>query len=109
MYNFNIAPESHPLNSTGYAINSTHIALNWSSPHESDLNGILREFRINVTEAVTSTLTQYSTSPDTTEIIIGPLHPFYIYHCTVVAHTVEGGPSTAVISVRTHEDGKSSD
>ena len=71
----------------------------------SDLNGILREYRINVTEAITLTLMQFTTSSDTTEIIIGPLHPFYIYHCTILAYTIEGGPTTNIISVRTHEDG----
>ena len=100
------APRSHPLNSSGYAINSTHIALNWSAPHEEDLNGILREYRINYTEGLSGIVQQLTTVPGTTELVIGPLHPFYIYHCTILAYTIEGGPSTDVISIRTHEDGR---
>ena len=99
------APGSHPLNSTGYAINSTHILLDWSPPSEEDLNGILREYRINVTEGETDTLFQLTTDPSMTELVVGPLHPFYIYHCTIQAFTVEGGPNTTVISIRTEEDG----
>lgn len=94
------------MNSSGYAINSTHIALNWSAPHEEDLNGVLREYRINVSEGLTGNMRWFTTVPDTTEIIVGPLHPFYIYHSTITAYTVEGGPSTSVISIRTGEDGK---
>lgn len=100
-----LAPDSHPLNSSGYAINSTHIALDWSPPREEDLNGILREFRINVTEGLTGIVQQLSTSPDVTEIVIGPLHPFRIYHCTIIPYTIDEGPNTDVISIRTHEDG----
>ena len=106
-YNYIIltAPGSHPLNSTGSALNSTHISLDWSSPALEDVNGIIREYRINVTEDETSIVTQLTTDPTMTEIVIGPLHPFYVYHCTILAYTIEGGPSTAVISVRTAEDG----
>ena len=100
------APGSHPLNSTGYALNSTHIFLDWSRPNEQDLNGVLREYRVNVTEGETNTLQQLTTDSSTTEIIVGPLHPFYIYHCTILAFTVEGGPNTTVISIRTDEAGK---
>ncbi len=99
------APGSHPLNSTGYTLNSTHIFLDWSSPALEDVNGIIREYRINVTEVETGVLTQHTTDPSMTEIVVGPLHPFYVYHCTILAYTVEGGPSTTVISLRTAEDG----
>ena len=99
------APSSHPLNSTGYALNSTHIFLDWSPPSLQDVNGIIREYRINVTEGETNALQQLTTDPLTTEILVGPLHPFYTYHCTILAFTVEGGPNTTVISIRTHEAG----
>ena len=97
------APGSHPLNSTGYALNSTHIFLDWSPPLEA--NGIIREYRINVTEGETNTLQRLTTDNGTTEIVVGPLHPFYTYHCTILAFTVEGGPNTTVISIRTQQDG----
>ena len=102
-YIFNIAPGSHPLNSTGSSLNSTHIFLDWSPPLE--VNGIIREYRINCTEGETGILRQLTTDPATTEITVGSLHPFYIYHCTILAFTVEGGPNTTIISIRTEQDG----
>lgn len=92
-----------PLNSTGYVLNSTHIFLDWSRP--AVINGILTEYRITVTEGETNTVSRLTTDPSTTEITIGPLHPFYIYHSTILAYTVEGGPNTSVISIRTAEAG----
>ncbi len=99
------APGSSPLNSSGVAINSTHIFLDWSPPELGSVNGIIREYRINVTEGETMAFLQFTTSPYLTEATIGPLHPFYIYHCTIFAYTIEGGPNTSVISVRTNEAG----
>ena len=58
-----------------------------------------------MTEGETDTLFQLTTDPSMTELVVGPLHPFYIYHCTIQAFTVEGGPNTTVISIRTEEDG----
>ena len=100
------APGHHPLNSTGYALNSTHIFLDWNPPSQEDLNGVIREYRITVTEVETNTLRQLTTDSSTTELIVGPLHPFYIYHATILAFTVGEGPNTTAISIRTEQDGK---
>ena len=102
-----LAPGSQPLNFSGFALNFTHIFLNWSPPDPSSVNGVIREYRINVTEGETGTLLQFTTAPNITEATIGPLHPFYTYHCTILAYTVEGGPNSSVLSVRTNETGKS--
>jgi len=93
------------LNSSGVAINSTHIFLDWSPPDPNTVNGVIREYRINVTEGETGTLFQYILPSNQTEATIGQLHPFYTYHSTILAYTVEGGPSTSVISIRTSEAG----
>jgi hypothetical protein len=98
------APGSHPLNFTGSAVNSTHLFLDWIPP--SVTNGIIREYRVNCTERETNMLRQLTTDNATTEITVGPLHPFYTYQCTVLAFTVDGGPNTTVFSIRTEEDGK---
>ena len=71
---YSAAPGSHPLNSTGYALNSTHIFLDWSPPSLQDVNGIIREYRVNCTEGETNILRQHTTSNSTTEITVGPLH-----------------------------------
>ena len=47
-----------------------------------------------------------SIAPDVTEAIIGPLHPYYTYNCTILAVTAGEGPPSTVITVRTEEDGR---
>ena len=96
------APDSHPSNTTGRALNSTHIYLMWEPPE--DPNGDIREYRVNVTEEETGRMFQLST--DTSSIIIGSLHPYYTYNCMVVAVTIAPGPFSTVITVRTDEDGR---
>ena len=104
---YSTAPSGHPSNLTGFALNSTHIFFDWDSPPENRINGIIRQYRINVTEDETGRKFQYITDTETTEKIIGPLHPFYTYHCTVVAYTVEEGPHTDILIIMTNEDCKS--
>lgn len=100
-----IAPGSHPSNFTGSSLNSTHIYLTWDTPPPSQINGIIREYRLNVTEAVTGSVFYHTTNATVQEVTIGPLHPYYIYHCSVVAFTVQPGPYTSVFTIQTEEDG----
>ena len=88
------------------ALNSTHIHIDWEPPQEDLHHGELREYVITFLEIETSTSSQVSSDPDVTEVIIGPLHPYYTYYCTISAVTVGEGPPTTVITVRTEEDGK---
>ena len=66
-------------------------------------NGVITEYRVNVT--VTNTEEQFQLSTGDTEITISNLHPYYLYMCTVTAVTVAEGPYTASIAVRTAEAG----
>ena len=100
-----LAPGSHPSNFTGMSVNSTSIYLTWDPPPPSQVNGIIREYRINVTEAATGQVFQYTTLPNVLEVTVGGLHPYYIYHCSVVAYTILPGPYTAVFTIQTEEDG----
>ena len=100
------APGTHPSNFTGMSLNSTHIYLTWEPPPPSQVNGVIREYRLNVTEDVTGTVLQYTTDPNNRQMTVGPLHPYYIYHCSVVAVTVQQGPYTSVFTIQTEEDGK---
>ena len=99
------APDFQPSNTTGRALNSTHIYLMWEPPE--DPNGDIREYRVNVTEEETGRRFQLSTN--TTSIIIGSLHPYYKYNCTVVPVTNTPGPFSSVITVRTDEAGRFDD
>ncbi len=66
-------------------------------------NGIITEYRINVTELETgNVLVRFST---TTSVTVTALHPYYTYVCIVSAHTVATGPYTDTFAIRTPEDG----
>lgn len=99
-------PPGTPSNTSGVALNSTHIYLSWDPPPQDQLLGELREYRITVNELETYYSFQLSSDPDVTEAIIGPLHPYYTYNCTILAVTIGEGPPSTVITVRTGEDGK---
>ena len=102
---YTAAPSSQPSNLNGYAVNATHIFLQWEPPPENATNGIIREYRINITEILTGAMLYYTTDPDTRELLFGPLHPFYTYQCVIVAHTIEPGPFTEAIFIQTEEAG----
>jgi len=97
----NAAPSHHPLNISKQVLGPTSIRLRWNSPPEEHHNGVIRSYRVNVTEVETGRMLRYST--ESTEIVIRNLHPFYLYNCTVTAVTVDEGPYSAVIGARTEE------
>ena len=68
-----------------------------------DHNGIIREYRVNITQSDSQCLTQETTNQ--TQIVIDNLKPYTVYHCYVVAVTVGEGPYTDAISVITDEAG----
>jgi hypothetical protein len=103
---FCIAPIGTPSNTSGIALNSTHIFIDWDPPPVDQHLGELREYRITVNELETLAYFLLSSTPAVTETIIGPLHPYYTYNCTILAVTVGEGPPSTVITVRTAEDGK---
>ena len=100
----NAAPSHHPLNISKQVLGPTSIRLRWNPPPEEHHNGVVRSYRVNVTEVETGRKLRYST--ESTEIVIRNLHPFYLYNCTVTAVTVDEGPYSAIIGARTEEAGK---
>ena len=84
-------------------LSSTSISLSWIAPPLIDQNGIIREYRVTVTEVETDYV-QELTSTATT-LIVSSLHPYYNYQCSVSAYTVSQGPYTDNITVQTFEDG----
>jgi len=97
------APSASPQNLTGATLNSRTISLSWSPPPSADVNGIIREYRVNVTSVESGTVLTRNTT--TTSITIQSLHPYYLYRCVVSAYTVGIGPYTEVFMIRTPEDG----
>lgn len=98
------APSSPPQNITGTALSSLSILLMWSPPPLDSQNGIIVQYRVNITEINTGdvfSLVSYSTS-----IHVQFLHPYYTYVCIISAVTIEEGPYSEGVTVTTSEDGK---
>ncbi len=87
-------------------LNSSSFRLRWNPPPQEHHNGEIREYRINVTEIQSGRVLQFSTPH--TELVVSGLHPYFPYECAVAAVTVNEGPYSAAIGVRTHEAGKGS-
>ena len=96
------APSGHPSNSSGMALNSTHIHLMWDPPPLNQTHGDIQEYRVTIVEYETGNVAEYAS--EKTELVVGPLHPYYTYNCSVQALTVELGPPI-IILVRTQEAG----
>ncbi len=88
------------------SVTATTIHLSWDHPHEDTHQGIIRGYRLNVTELETGRTFRAITA-EKTEIVVGSLHPFYTYEITIVAFTVEEGLNYSTIIVETDEAGKS--
>ena len=99
---YNTAPSRAPRN-VGHTIrNTTTLTLSWRPPSQRFHNGIIRSYRINITEVLTGTLMHFSTS--TTSLAVPALHPYYEYEYTVAAYTVSVGPYSSVNRVQMPED-----
>lgn len=79
------------------------MTLSWFPPPASLLNGVIREYKIDVSERDTKN-TLYLKS-QSTKMTLEHLHPYYSYDIRVAAVTVGVGPY-ATISMRTLEDGE---
>ena len=86
-------------------MSSTIITLFWDPPPADEQNGIITQYRINITEVQTGrSVTLFSS---TTSVNVTSLHPYYTYNCAIAAVTSIGaGPYTSVITVVTLQDGK---
>ena len=68
-----------------------------------DQNGNIREYMVVITENETGDGLEF-TSPTTT-LTVSSLHPYYYYQCKVSAYTIDHGPYSEDVTVRTLEDG----
>lgn len=99
-------PTSSPLNARGVTVNSTFILLTWEPPVRDGRNGIIVSYYIRILEVPTNRTFIYE-RPIHTDLLIGALHPFYEYQCSVAAETAVGrGPFGATFITRTDQDGK---
>ena len=100
---FTSAPDSPPQHPNAIALSSTSIHVSWDPPILQDHNGVIREYHVNVTEAVSSSVTEHVINQ--TQLIVTGLKPFHVYYCSIQAVTVDEGPYTVSVSVVTKEAG----
>lgn len=100
---FCAAPTGPPLNPAGMRVTTTLITLSWSPPELIHVNGIIDHYEIRVLEVYTGRV--FSLFSREESILVGPLHPFYIYTCQIAAYTVGLGPFSPPFSVQAGESG----
>ena len=99
-----VVPTRAPETPTAVTRDSETIFCSWTPPPSDHHNGIIVEYRINVTEVATGRVfVQVST---TTSLEITSLHPDYVYQWVVTAVTTGPGPYTSAATIRTPESGK---
>ena len=95
-----------PQNPTAVVRNSRTIFCSWNPPPVEHQNGVIIEYRINITEVNTSRVFVRISPGTTTSLEISSLHPNYIYQWTVTCVTVGAGPYTVFSTIKTLEDSK---
>jgi len=104
-FNLTIGPDYPPRNLSAAVLDSRTVLLSWIAPG-SHLNGVIQEYRINLTEIETGRVFQEISL--TSSATISSLHPDYIYSGTITAFTISEGPYSSILNFTTPEDGKNS-
>ena len=97
-------PTGPPQNAVGVAQNSQMISLSWEPPPPREQNGVIREYRINITEVETGEDLHFVSA--STQLDVSMLHPFYTYEWVVSAYTIGNGPYAGISTTTTPEDGE---
>ncbi len=97
------APSASPTNIIGTALSPESIRFTWEPPLVPFQNGLIRSYKIMMTENQTGITTQHSTS--LTQITLTSLHAYYLYEFVVTAVTVSPGPMSHSVTVQTPPDG----
>lgn len=103
MYSITV-PSGYPRSLSGNATSPSGVYISWSPPIDSEQNGNIIRYVINVTHADTLDTVQYFTTE--TFIYITGLDPYTTYVCVVAAETSVGiGPFSNLYFIQTLEDG----
>ena len=87
-----------------YAINSTAISISWKPPMFKDVNGIIRNYILDIIEIESES--SFINFTDYTSIFLTGLHPYYGYNITIRAVTIASGPASSIYNVITDQDSK---
>ena len=85
------------------ATDSTTVLISWMPPPFQHQNGVIREYRVNITE--TETGIAYRLVTAATTLTVPSLHPFYTYDCIIAAFTIAEGPYSVEVNITMPEDG----
>lgn len=88
------------------ALSSTSLYVSWDPPALDSQNGLITEYRINITELETGNV--ISLISFSTFVTVQFLHPYYTYVCVVSAVTNAEGPSSEELIITTPQDSKTS-
>ena len=97
------APTLAPEGVVMTAIDSRTLLISWVPPPFEHQNGIIREYRVNITERETGIGHHLTTAA--TSLTVPSLHPFYTYNCTLAAYTIAEGPYSVEVNITMPEDG----
>ena len=99
-----LVPTRSPQTPFAVTRNSRTIYCTWTPPPIDHQNGLIVDYRVNITEVITGqSFVRVST---TTSLEITSLHPDYDYQWVVTAVTTGAGPYTSVSTIKTPEDGE---
>ena len=101
---FLAAPNTPPSVYTAYAGDSRTVILQWTPPLPEDQNGIIREYRVNVTTLNNGDYMLVTVTGLTA--IIPSLIPYFTYEFSVTAFTVLEGSYSPVETILMPQDGK---
>ncbi len=91
-----------PILPGGAAVSSTLISIFWTNPPDIDINGAILFFLVEVREVATGR--NFTFHAVNTQIVVGPLHPYFEYSCRVAIFTTALGPFSDYFSVLSGED-----
>ena len=94
---------SAPLRLTGSSINSTAVSISWDPLPIVDQNGVVRIYDVIVREENGKIIQICSKN---TSAVVTALHPDYNYSISVAAFTIQAGPFSNELILRTAEDSK---
>ena len=90
------APSSAPRNVEATIISPTVANLSWDAPLQTDQNGIIRQYHINVTEV--DTARQWTLISMTNTYLLNFLRPHHTYLYNIAAVTISSGPYTQLLN-----------
>lgn len=99
-------PSGSPQNFEATVLSSTMVTLSWEPPNESDRNGVITGYIINLMAEDGTSLDELLVQASVLSYTFEELNPFTNYSLTTAASTSVGPGPTSILWITTQEDGK---